>query len=117
MTVHIVITAKLLFRQAWIPMPRLLAKAQHGCLPSTLYTLPVTKEVRSEARKMITFATSSGVPSHVLATCGILWPELACENPSCCLRCMNDSAGKIGMDNWTREAEAGRVKEKDHEDV
>ncbi len=27
MTVHIVITAKLLFHQAWIPMPRLLAKA------------------------------------------------------------------------------------------
>jgi hypothetical protein len=92
MTVHIEIPAKLLFHQAWIPMPRLLAKAQHGCLPSTLYTLPVTKEARSETRKMITFATSSGVPSRVLATCGILWPELACENPSCCLLLLADSS-------------------------
>src|SRR6266516_2880184 len=30
---------------------------------------------------------------------------------------MNDSAGEFGMDNWTREAEAGRVKEKEYEDA
>jgi len=30
---------------------------------------------------------------------------------------MNDSAGKFGMDNWTREAEAGRVKEKEYEEA
>src|SRR5437870_4597922 len=39
------------------------------------------------------------------------------NTPPDCLQPIHDSAGKFGMDNWTREAEAGRVKEKDHEDV
>jgi hypothetical protein len=28
---------------------------------------------------------------------------------------MKDSAGKFGMDNWTREAEEGRVEGKEYE--
>jgi len=31
--------------------------------------------------------------------------------------CMHDSAGKFGMDNWTREAEEGRVEGKEYEEA